>query len=80
MDAVIPKQTTYGTVEVNVKNRKMYTHKATLSDGSPIAITSWRPSLCKFSIDTFKQEGEAMLARRKFRERYLAKKAKQASE
>jgi hypothetical protein len=80
MDAVMTKDTFYGSVEFNPKGKKMYKHRTTLSDGSSLEIISSEPTFHTFAVENFKHEGEALLARRKVRERYLAKKAKQASE
>ena len=80
MDALLAKQTIYGSVAFNKDTAgKMYTHHITLSDGSPMQIVSRVSVLCSFSIDKFRQEGEAEVARRKVKQRYLAKKAKQNS-
>jgi hypothetical protein len=80
MDAIINKQTGYGTVEFNLKNKKKYTHTTTLSDGTVLEITSDEPTFHTFAVESFRHQGEAMLFRRRMKERYLAKKAKQNGE
>jgi hypothetical protein len=80
MDTLMDKQTIYGSVAFDPKGRKLYNHYVTLSDGSPLEIKSSVSVFHTNSVEAFKQEAEVMLARRKLKERYLAKKAKQASE
>jgi len=81
MEALLTgKQNVYASVAFNpAKKTKMYTHSVSLSDGTTLQIESAVSILCSYSIDEFRQQGEKELARRKMKERYLAKKAKQNS-
>ena len=80
MDDITCNQNTYGIVTFNphAKGYK-YTHSISLSDGSMMIVKSAVSNYCTYTLEEFRQKGEWDISRRKMKERYLAKKAKQNS-
>ena len=77
----IAKQISSVTIEFDssTKEKNHYTHSVALSDGSILQVRSRNSTLCSYSIENFKQEGEQRLYLQRLRERYQLRKALKAA-